>query len=679
VRIWAPFLLLLLADPSVLLSQDVQVRIYSAHPPSSLAVLAIEGHLHWKSCPTCQEQTGQQLSVEAATMNTSAPGKAAPTEFLITGVYRLQPPNGPTFSSPFPLRIETPPGGLVVIVTMPMEPYVQHVLMAESSVFQNAEALKAMAVAARSYANKFTGQHSREGFDFCDTTHCQVFYWRSITERIRMATEATRGEYVSYQGKAAATFYHQNCGGTTAAASETWAQVSEPYLSVHSDNYCLTSGSLHWETTLSHEQIDRALSKSGLQPPQNWQALEISSRNSSGRVSKVNLSGGKPASFLLSGSSLRFALDRVLGWNKIRSDLYELRNSGGKVMFSGRGAGHGVGLCQAGAEEMAREGKTYKEILSFYYPGTQVAKSENETWQKRSDERFDLISVDPGADSSIFPVAEHVLSGAESNVGWRVPFRVRLQVFSSLDSYRNTTGQPGWVAASTRGQTIRLQPLTDLRRRSILESTLRHELYHLLVEARASRKTPLWFREGLTLYLASPAVPDAPLSSLSVGEIEEILKHGDTRENTERAYVSAHRIVADLVQRYGKQTALGWLSRGLPADVLRAPGEVPALTPRNGAGEQPSEKPQQIRREASKDQAYRFASESRGAKIRRPSHDFLCRQHSQEGRENHNAPIRKVSHGFPPRCESLSPKTSKARTRSAGEKGKDQTWNQNPP
>ncbi|HEY6945271.1 MAG TPA: SpoIID/LytB domain-containing protein, partial [Candidatus Acidoferrum sp.] len=546
----------------------------------------------------CPEQTGQQLSVEAATSasaattSSSAAAKAAPTEFLITGVYKLQPPNGPTFSSPFPLRIETPPGGLIVIVTMPMEQYVQHVLMAESSVFQNAEALKAMAVAARSYANKFTGQHSREGFDFCDTTHCQVFYWRSITERIRLATEATWGEYVSYQGKAAATFYHQNCGGTTAAASETWSHVSEPYLSIHPDNYCLTSGGLHWETTLTHEQIDRALRKAGLQPPQNWQALEISSRTGSGRVRTVNLSGGKPASFLLSGSSLRFAVDRALGWNKIRSDLYELRNSEGRVMFSGRGAGHGVGLCQAGAEEMAREGKTYKEILSFYYPGTQVTKPESETWQKRSDERFDLISVDPGTDSSIFPAAERVLSEAENNVGWRVPFRVRLQVFSSLDSYRNTTGQPGWVAASTRGQTIRLQPLAELRRRSILESTLRHELYHLLAETRASRKTPLWFREGLTLYLASPTVPDAAPSSLSAGQIEEILKHGDTRENTERAYVSAHRIVADLVQRYGKQTALGWLSGGLPADVLRAPGEVPALTPRNGTGEQPREKPQ---------------------------------------------------------------------------------------
>jgi len=592
VRICAPFVLLLLAAPSLLFAQGVQVRIYSAHPPSSLAILAIGGHLHWKPCPTCQEQTGQQLSVESGKAGTAPAAKAAQNEFLITGVYELRPPNGPTFSSPFPLRIKTPPGGLIIIVTMPLEQYVQHVLMAESGVFQNPEALKAMAVAARSYANKFTGQHSREGFDFCDTTHCQVFYWRSITERIRAVAEETRGEYLSYQEKAAATFYHQNCGGTTATGSETWAQISEPYLSVHADPFCLTSGGLHWETTLTHGQIDKALRASSLQPPQNWQALEISSRSSSGRVHAVNLLGGEPASFSLSGSSLRFAVNRAFGWNHIRSDLYELRNSAGKILFSGRGAGHGVGLCQAGAEEMAREGKTYKEILSFYYPGTQVATSESETWQNRSDERFDLVSSEPGSDSSVFPVAERLLREAESNVGWRLPFRVRLQVFSSLDSYRNTTGQPGWVAASTRGQTIRLQPLADLRRRAILESTLRHELYHLLVEARASRKVPLWFREGLTLYLSNPSVTDAAPLSQTVQQIEQILKQGDTRENTQKAYVAAQRIVAGLIQRNGKATVLAWLSEGLPTEVLRNPAEVPALTPHNGTDQQPREKPE---------------------------------------------------------------------------------------
>jgi len=567
------------------------VRIDSAHPPSSLTVEAIEGHLHWKACATCPEQRGQSLSLESSASPPVGP-KAEPQEFLITGTYRLHPANGPTFSSPYPLRIQSAPGGLIIVVTVPLEQYVQHVMMAESGNFQNPEALKAMAVTARTYANKFIGQHAKEGFDFCDTTHCQVFYWRSVTPPVRAAAEATRGESLSYQGKPVAAFYNQNCGGTTAAASETWAEVSEPYLSIHQDPFCLTTGGLKWQTTLTHIQINKALSASGSQPPENWQALEISSRNSSGRVRTLNLAGGKPAAFSFPGSSFRFAVNRAFGSNQIRSDLYDVHNAGGRITFSGRGAGHGVGLCQAGAEEMARQGKSYKEILSFYYPGTQVTASEKETWQKRSDERFDLISTDLEGDSSIFPLAERLLREAEDSVGWRIPFRIRLQVFSTLDNYRNTTGQPGWVAASTRGQTIRLQPLADLRKRLILDSTLRHEFYHLLVETRAVRNVPLWFRIGLTLSLSSSTVPDAASSSMTIDQIEQTLKQGDTRENKQKAYSSAQKIVAGLVQQHGKQTVLAWLSSGLPPDVLRALGVIPAAAPRSGASQQLRAKPE---------------------------------------------------------------------------------------
>jgi stage II sporulation protein D len=506
--------------------------------------------------------------------------KDAQKEFLITGIYKLQPADGPNFSSSFPLRIQAPAGGLVILVSMPIEQYVEHVVMGEIGDFRNPEALKAMAVAARSYAKRFSGQHAKEGFDFCDTTHCQVFYWRSVTEGIRLAAEATRGEYVAYQGKVAATFYHENCGGTTAAGSETWAEISEAYLTVHPDPYCVRRGGVRWQTTLTHEQINKALRKSSLQPPQNWLKLEISSRNSSGRVRMVNLSGGNPASFPLSGPSLRVAVDRTFGSGKIHSDLYDLRNSAGRILFSGRGAGHGVGLCQTGAEEMARQGKTYKEILSFYYPGTQLSSSEGAAWQKRSDERFDLISTDPGADSSIFPVAERLLREAENDVGWGLPFHVRLQVFPTLESYRDATGQPGWVAASTRGQTIRLQPLAELRRQSILEGTLRQELYHLLVETRASRGMPLWFRVGLTLCLANPSIPETTPSPMGLERVEEVLQHGDTRENMERAYASARGMVAALVRQNGKQAVLGWLTNGLPAAVL----------PHNGASEQARKK-----------------------------------------------------------------------------------------
>jgi stage II sporulation protein D len=567
-----PFLLLLAVFSRPASAEDVQVRLYSAHPPNTLKIRATEGQLHWKACSTCEERTEQSLSIRNKDDDKHA-------EWFLTGSYELQPESAPPFSTRFPLRIQARTGGLLIVMTMPVEEYLQHVLMAESGDFQNPEAQKAMAVVARTYAIRFSHQHAVEGFDLCDTTHCQVFSWKNVNARVRTAVTSTQGEFLSYEGKPAATYYHQNCGGTIAAASEAWAQVFEPYLQVHADPFCLTTGGLKWETTLTHAQIDRALQASGLQAPASWKTLEIASHSKSGRARTLNLTGGNPTSFSLSASSFRFSVDRTFGWNQIRSDFYEIRNFGDKVLFSGRGAGHGVGLCQAGAEEMARQGKNYREILDFYYPGTQIATADKETWQKRSSERFDLVSSNPEADSEIFPLAERLLRQGEETVGWRLSSRVKLQVFSSLDSYRDTTGEPGWVAASTRGHTIRLQPLVELRRRSILDSTLRHELFHLLVETRASPSAPLWFREGLVLQLSSPASPDATSPNLTVEQVEQILRRGDSRLNTEKAYASAHKMVATLMQRYGKQAVLAWLSDGLPVEVLRNLLQLPASVP----------------------------------------------------------------------------------------------------
>ena len=474
----------------------------------------------------------------------------------------------------FPLDVRPRDGILNIVVAMPLETYVAHVLMAESGDFRNEEAMKAMAVTVRTYAKRFLGQHRKEGFDFCDTTHCQVFRWREPNDRVRAGVHSTAATTLNYRGLAAATYYHQNCGGTIAAANEAWSQVSEAYLPLHVDPFCVVSGGLKWETSLTQEQIDRALRASGIGPPQNWREIVIRARTKSGRAQTILLDVGDAQKFSVSGSSFRFAMNRALGWDKIRSDLYDVRNLGDKFLFSGHGAGHGVGLCQAGAEEMARQGKSYREILSFYFPGADLTESSNsaranESWQKVSDERFDLLSVHPDADAELFPLAERTLRESEDSMGWKLPYRPRLQVFATLDGYRDATGQPGWVAASTRGHTIRLQPLAGLRRRAVLESTLRHELTHLLVEARAKNGTAIWFREGLTLYLSGDGGgADPALAPLPPGRIDAILAKGDTQESTRRAYQSAHKIVRSLVQKYGKEKVLGWLGSGMPLDAV---------------------------------------------------------------------------------------------------------------
>jgi stage II sporulation protein D len=562
--------------PSVVHAQDVRVRLYTARPPGALSIRALDGEVRWRLCPECAENSGRELSVGAGDESSGA-------DFYVAGHYELRPERGPLFSGSYPAHIERRAGHLLVTMTMPLEEYVAAVLMAESGDFRNAESQKAMAVVARTYAMRFMGQHAHDGFDFCDTTHCQVFGWKGPNAAIRAAANVTRGEVLRFDGKLAQTFYHQNCGGMTAAAHEAWPAVREAYLTSHADAYCAARGVLKWESAIRVVDLERALRAEGLTMPAGWRAIEIVSRSESGRAQRLKLSGGAGGNAPISASTFRFAVDRELGWNKIRSDLYDVRNAGEQIIFSGRGSGHGVGMCQAGAEEMAREGKNYREILSFYYPGTELGAAglaESAKWQRRSSERVKLLSTQPDVDAAILPIAERILKDDEDTIGWKAVAGVRLQVYATLESYRDTTGQPGWVAASTRGKTIRLQPLAELKKRSIVESTLRHEIFHLLVEAKAKAATPLWFREGIVLFLSNPNATGTTAVALTDEQIEAVLRQPRNRDEVQKAYAAAQSRVAALIEERGKETVLGWLSGGIPGDVRGSSGGS-AVAPHN--------------------------------------------------------------------------------------------------
>ena len=188
-------------------------------------------------------------------------------------------------------------------------------------------------------------------------------------------------------------------------------------------------------------------------------------------------------------------------------------------------------------------------------------------WQRRLSERFELESTAPDQDAFVLAIAGRILKQDEDTAGWTSPSRVTLQVFATLDEFRDTTGQPGWVAASTRGNTIRLQPLAQLRARSILESTLRHEFFHVLVESKAVAGTPLWFREGLVLYFTGEIAGSATAEPIATAKIEAIFQRPRSREEMERAYAAAYVRVAHLIEQNGLSTVIGWLARGLPAGV----------------------------------------------------------------------------------------------------------------
>ncbi len=458
------------------------------------------------------------------------------------------------------VRVRLPTG----VVEMPLERYVAAVLAGEASVFRSDEALKAMAVAARTYAVRLRGRHSKEGFDFCVTTHCQRIDLKAITPRLEKAVDDTAGELLWFEGKPAFAVYTRDCGGRTEEVSAVWPEFEAPYLKSHEDPYCLRAGLGQWQWAGSGPEILAALRASQLRAPATLEQIVLRQSRPSGRAEVLALVGGGQT-VPISASSFRFALGRRIGWNTLRSDGYRVRVENGRFVFEGTGAGHGVGLCQRGADEMGVEGKSYRDILAFYYPGTVVGLTgRGLKWARLGGESVAVLTTQPDRDAGLVAIAERIGRGWAERTKWAWPAGVEIRVYPDVETFRNATGEPGWVAAQTRGSRVEMQPSRVLRERGALDSTLRHELLHVLVESRAKTGLPVWFREGVVEWFADGA--DCQ-SAAGCQPAPQGLRSRSDQAAARAGYAEARKRVDQLVSRYGAETVLAWVTLGLPPEL----------------------------------------------------------------------------------------------------------------
>ena len=253
-------------------------------------------------------------------------------------------------------------GRLLPRVTVQEEVAVQQVLRSEMAEAQEPEALKAQAILVRAYLRTATGRHRNDGYDFCDTTHCQFFTdFKTIEDRFRQAATATAGLVLTFLGKPIQPLYTAACGGRTLAgfaqSSQTEKGSDYPYRSV-SCSFCRRHPLFEWETTVTTQELLRALKGRSFKDP----AEVIASLAEPGEAGELGALK----------QETRIRVGRVLGWNVIRSNRYSIELQSESVKIRGHGSGHNFGLCQAGAIEMSRQGKSMSAILSFYFPGSRI-------------------------------------------------------------------------------------------------------------------------------------------------------------------------------------------------------------------------------------------------------------------------------------------------------------------
>jgi len=267
------------------------------------------------------------------------------------------------------LEITPAEQGLLVVNELPLEEYLIGLINCEISSSWPLESIKAQAVVARSYALYQKEVRKGARYHLEASVLDQVYDGCAVEdERSALAVRETAGEVLSFNGAPALTFYHANCGGHTEAAEQVWS-TKYPYLGGAPCGYCLTAPTASWEVTLSLAKIEATL-KAGGTAITGLRNLAPGPRNESGRLTTIQLITAR-ATQEIPATTFR----KALGYTVIRSTNFNLSVMGDLVRFSGRGYGHGVGLCQWGAKSKAEAGFSYREILAYYYPGTAIVKA----------------------------------------------------------------------------------------------------------------------------------------------------------------------------------------------------------------------------------------------------------------------------------------------------------------
>ncbi len=407
---------------------------------------------------------------------------------------------------------------------VPMDEYIGWVLSGEAGGMKAPQALQAMAVVARTYARANLGRHRAQGFDFCETTHCQDARAGAIPARIRAAVEATEGIILWDRGRPAKVFYTGHCGGRSAGAGEIWPGAARTYLPSREDPYCLQSSPGRWNTLIPWADLAALLTLPTLEH------LEIARLTASGRVAELRSNAGP-----ISAERLHLLAGRALGWNRLRSRFYEIVETPQGPRFEGRGTGHGVGFCQIGAEQRALAGHTWQQIVQAYLPGLRAGVAAKDIpWRVVQSERLELWITGAPADEDLPRLADTALAEAEKRTTLRAGKRPQLRAYPEVSSFRDATGEPGTIAAITRGRIVHLQPAARLRANGTLHSTLLHEMIHVLIALNTAVPVPIWFDEGLAGYLA-----------------------GGTTHSNERARVAA------MVRKQGLPAVLNLLKTGV--------------------------------------------------------------------------------------------------------------------
>jgi stage II sporulation protein D len=255
---------------------------------------------------------------------------------------------------------------LQIVNCVYLEDYISGVVESEGGVGHHLEYYKAQAVLSRTYAMRNLNRHGKDGYDLCDRTHCQAYFnkWRFSNNILKAVQETKQDVLIDSNYHYVEGFFHANCGGQTSEADLIWNE-SIPYLKTFRDTFCIYTKQAKWEKKIPKSKWTSFFQKNYF----------ISESDAVFNYQQFNFQQECRKAFFVDpryGIPLREIRDEF----KLKSTFFSCQDEGEYVKLIGKGFGHGVGLCQEGAMKMAKLNYTYKQILSYYFSGTEIVKLE---------------------------------------------------------------------------------------------------------------------------------------------------------------------------------------------------------------------------------------------------------------------------------------------------------------
>ena len=306
--------------------------------------------------------------VEETVLNPLAKKKNYQSPFLSISGERLKL-NGKSMPPNLLLLPHTEKKQVEVIGLIDIEKYLQTVLASEVPASWPMEALKAQAVATRTYTLFKMERKSQKSFDLESTVMDQVFNYkkfqklpRSLRKKVKRAVQETSGQVlVQANQKLIPAYYHSHCGGHGEEPHHVWGNGR--FFKAKKDSFCKKAPGSRWRYHVAKKKMAKRLNLKGVVT-----RVKVLKRNSSGRVMSFLVENDKKHRLILTGQELRSAL----GFSRLKSTRFKYKVARKKIVFSGRGYGHGVGLCQWGARNAALKKLNHLDILSHYYPKAYV-------------------------------------------------------------------------------------------------------------------------------------------------------------------------------------------------------------------------------------------------------------------------------------------------------------------